>query len=128
MLITDKLKFVISATYTTVPATETCNSYQELKSYSVAVSLVHADGSVTDTGTSSYTLDNGTVVKNSEGHAGDVSTEVVNTKGQSLPSTGGMGTTILYIIGGIMVLLAVVFLITKKRVAATRKETSDDIL
>lgn len=54
--------------------------------------------------------------------------EIVNNKGAELPSTGGMGTTILYIIGGIMVLLAVVFLITKKRVAATRKEASDDIL
>jgi len=53
---------------------------------------------------------------------------VENEKGTVLPSTGGMGTTILYVIGGIMVLLAVVFLITKKRVAATRKDSSDDIL
>jgi len=40
---------------------------------------------------------------------------VVNQQGTELPSTGGMGTTILYVIGGIMVLLAGVYLITKRR-------------
>jgi fimbrial isopeptide formation D2 family protein/LPXTG-motif cell wall-anchored protein len=60
--------------------------------------------------------------------AGVYEIEVINQKGNVLPSTGGMGTTILYIIGGIMVLLAVVFLITKKRVAATKKDATDDIL
>ena len=59
---------------------------------------------------------------------GIYSTNVINKSGTTLPSTGGMGTTILYIIGGIMVLLAVVFLITKKRVAATKKDAPDDIL
>ena len=41
--------------------------------------------------------------------------KVVNKKGTELPSTGGMGTTILYVAGGIMVLLAGVYLITKRR-------------
>lgn len=43
---------------------------------------------------------------------------VVNHSGALLPSTGGMGTTILYVAGGILVLLAAVLLITKKRVDA----------
>ncbi|MDE5772408.1 MAG: isopeptide-forming domain-containing fimbrial protein [Ruminococcus sp.] len=39
----------------------------------------------------------------------------VDTKTSSLPSTGGMGTTLFYLGGGAMVAVAGVFLITKKR-------------
>ncbi len=41
--------------------------------------------------------------------------DVVNNKGTNLPSTGGMGTTILYIVGGVLVVGAGVLLFTKKR-------------
>ena len=41
-----------------------------------------------------------------------------NTRGVELPSTGGMGTTILYIGGSILVILAAVLLITKRRMNA----------
>lgn len=40
---------------------------------------------------------------------------VLNTKGTTLPETGGMGTTMFYIIGGVLVAGAAVLLITKKR-------------
>lgn len=40
---------------------------------------------------------------------------VVNESGSLLPSTGGIGTTIFYILGSVLVLLAVVLLVTKKR-------------
>lgn len=43
---------------------------------------------------------------------------VINQKGSTLPSTGGIGTTLFYVFGGIMVLAAVVLLITKKRMAS----------
>lgn len=43
---------------------------------------------------------------------------VVNQTGAELPSTGGIGTTIFYVLGGAMVLAAVVLLITKKRMGA----------
>ena len=46
---------------------------------------------------------------------------VTNNSGTELPSTGGMGTTILYIVGGIMVAGALVVLITKKRVNSIEK-------
>jgi len=42
---------------------------------------------------------------------------VRNSKGSTLPSTGGIGTTIFYIVGALLVLVAVVVLITKKRVS-----------
>ncbi len=41
---------------------------------------------------------------------------VINNQGTELPSTGGIGTTIFYVVGGILVLGALVFLVTKKRV------------
>ncbi len=41
-----------------------------------------------------------------------------NFSGQTLPSTGGMGTTILYIAGSVLVLAAAILLITKRRMNA----------
>ena len=43
---------------------------------------------------------------------------VENVKGEELPETGGMGTTLLYTLGGLMVAAAAVMLITKKRMSA----------
>lgn len=43
--------------------------------------------------------------------------KVNNQSGSVLPETGGMGTTLFYVIGGILVLAAVVLLVTKKRMA-----------
>ena len=42
---------------------------------------------------------------------------VINQSGTELPSTGGMGTTLFYLFGGIMVLAAVVLLVTRRRMA-----------
>lgn len=44
--------------------------------------------------------------------------EVVNNAGSLLPSTGGIGTTIFYIVGGLLVAGAVILLVTKKRMSA----------
>lgn len=51
---------------------------------------------------------------------GSLKADIVNRKGSLLPSTGGMGTTILYVIGSILVLVAAVLLITKKRMGAAK--------
>ena len=40
---------------------------------------------------------------------------VLNLSGTRLPSTGGIGTTLFYVVGGVLVLGAVVLLITKRR-------------
>ena len=42
---------------------------------------------------------------------------VENNKGTQLPSTGGIGTTIFYVVGGVLVLAAIILLVTKKRMS-----------
>lgn len=44
--------------------------------------------------------------------------EVPNSTGTELPSTGGIGTTLFYVFGSVLVIGAAVLLITKKRVGA----------
>ena len=44
--------------------------------------------------------------------------EVKNNKGAELPSTGGIGTTLFYVGGGVLVLAAVILLVTKRRMNA----------
>ena len=44
--------------------------------------------------------------------------EINNQSGSELPSTGGMGTTLFYILGSVLVLGTVVLLITRKRMRA----------
>ena len=46
---------------------------------------------------------------------GAVQIEVENNKGATLPSTGGIGTTIFYAVGGLLAVGAVILLITKRR-------------
>ena len=48
-------------------------------------------------------------------NAGVLVTDVENLTGTELPSTGGIGTTIFYVAGGILVVGAAVMLIAKKR-------------
>lgn len=55
-------------------------------------------------------IDNTTIYENNMGGV-----PVVNNAGATLPSTGGMGTTLFYVIGGGLMVAAVVLLVTKKR-------------
>ena len=52
---------------------------------------------------------------------GVVSTDIVNNSGAQLPETGGMGTTLFYVLGGILVLVAIILLVTRKRMSHTEK-------
>lgn len=49
--------------------------------------------------------------------SGNLSTTIINIKagGITLPSTGGIGTTIFYVVGGGLMVAAIVLLVTKKR-------------
>ena len=48
---------------------------------------------------------------------GSLSANVVNKSGATLPETGGMGTTVFYVVGSVLVLGAGVLLVTKKRMS-----------
>ncbi len=52
---------------------------------------------------------------NEEDSKAGLSITVKNNKGASLPSTGGIGTTLFYVIGGGLMAVAAVLLVTKKR-------------
>ena len=52
---------------------------------------------------------------------GVVSTDIMNNSGAQLPETGGMGTTLFYVLGGILVLVAIILLVTRKRMSHTEK-------
>lgn len=59
----------------------------------------------------------GKVNPTEENANGVTEVKVLNQTGSELPSTGGVGTTILYIVGGVLVIAAVVLLVTKKRMS-----------
>lgn len=62
------------------------------------------------------TLETGNPVLSVEGEqVNNMTANVVNNSGFELPTTGGMGTTLFYIVGGLLVAVAVVMLVTKKR-------------
>ena len=44
--------------------------------------------------------------------------KIQNTQGTELPSTGGIGTTIFYVLGTILVLGAGILLVTRRRMKA----------
>lgn len=84
---------------------------QVLQSYKVLVNDVEA---------SQYTFTNEGPKKINISSTGvkEVPQSIVNTKGVELPSTGGMGTTLFYIIGAVLVLGAGILLVTRRRMNA----------
>ena len=88
---------VIAATY---------NEDGTLNTYTITI-----DGKNTSTYTATY---------DKEGKVTTIATtttvtEIKNTKLSALPSTGGIGTTIFYVVGAILMVGAAVLLITKRR-------------
>ena len=70
-----------------------------------------------DAETKTFVSDNTAVVVGADNK---LDTTIVNEKGATLPETGGMGTTIFYVIGSVLVLGAAVLLIVKRRMRAER--------
>lgn len=78
----------------------------------------------TITATHDVTSDNPTLISLSGGDkftgvisTGVVSANIENQAGAQLPSTGGIGTTIFYVLGSVLVIGAAVLLVTKKRMS-----------
>ena len=58
---------------------------------------------------------NGEISFSTKVTTGTLTAAVVNYQGDELPSTGGMGTTILYVAGAVMILAAGAFLVMQKK-------------
>lgn len=71
-------------------------------------------GNTTELTTIKVTVDNVTTTPGNVAN-GTVSIDVKNNQGTTLPGTGGIGTTIFYVIGGGLMVAAAILLITKKR-------------
>lgn len=95
-----------STSHTVVIAAE-YNDDTTLKSYTVTI-----DGETTSTYTATTDAENPITYTNNPSFA------IPNTKGAELPSTGGIGTTIFYVVGGVMVAGAAILLLTKRRANA----------
>ena len=88
----------------------------------VIITATTTNGQTWTDGQASSALTNLAVTADGEAGTGDTSTgiagiTVANNKGSTLPETGGIGTTIFYVLGSVLVLAAVVLLVIKKRMS-----------
>ena len=96
----DPITFTVTATHVT-----------EWNGEGVRGNLITAFTGNAAPGEITFTSDKGT---------GELTTNVINKSGTVLPSTGGMGTTVFYVVGGGLMAVAVVLLVTKKRMENKR--------
>lgn len=98
--------YVVDTTVHTVVISATYNTDGTLASYTITI-----DGKTTSTYTATY---------NTEGEITEIegtqdTLTIENTEMPNLPSTGGIGTTLFYVFGALLVIAAGVLLITRKR-------------
>ena len=103
----------------TLRETTTPTGYNTMADLALTIGATTANNQ-TWAGTASDALTAIKLTMNNNETAGDVdngtvSGSIINQKGSSLPSTGGIGTTMFYVGGGVLVAGAGVLLITKKR-------------
>ena len=70
-----------------------------------------------ETATWKYTVSGAVTVAETVATNGIITLTVVNKAGAVLPVTGGMGTTIFYVLGGLLIVAAGVALITRRRMS-----------
>lgn len=116
MLVEDKAPVVDGKTYNKIPpkyyvikANYTPNNTMGQKLESVDL-FETEDSTFNTAGKTPISIENGVTFT--------VGDKVQNFSGVLLPETGGIGTTIFYIVGGVLVVGAVVLLITKRRASA----------
>ena len=103
--------------------TEVTYKYNQLDSYIVKMNgETTADYTITNQGDGTWKSDKRDIYTGAHGAigsgtAGEGTGKVINTEGVQLPSTGGMGTTMFYVVGSALVIGAAVLLISKRRMA-----------
>lgn len=86
---------------TTVP-----EGYNKCADVTIVIKATHAEAADGASATTTLSEDS------------NVTNEIENKQGSTLPSTGGVGTTLFYVVGSILVIGAVVLLVSKKRMNA----------
>ena len=113
-----KIEGLAEGTYT-LTETKAPDGYNILESpVNVTISATYSEGSAT---IADADTDNHTLIKDAESDATlGILTEISNSTGNELPSTGGIGTKLIYIAGGLLIAVAVVSVsvrkIAKKRI------------
>lgn len=98
------IKGLDAGTYT-LTETKTPDDYNKCDDITVVIKATHEENA--DEASAKLSLEGSSNMVN----------DVINKSGSTLPSTGGIGTTLFYLGGGCMVAVAGIFLITKKRMS-----------
>lgn len=116
----DKAGLKDGKTYTIVE-TNAPKGYNEAKDIEFTVTCIDPAADAVNAGCKwEATSDDATITfTKTEGTADDYfETTVVNKTGSLLPETGGIGTTIFYVVGGLLMAAAFILLVSKKRMAS----------
>lgn len=86
----------------------------------VVITATTTNGQTWTDGQAGSALTNLAVTADGKAGTGDINSgiagiTIANNAGSTLPETGGMGTTLFYVLGGILAVAAIVLLVTKKR-------------
>lgn len=104
-----------AGTYT-LSETKTPSGYNTMSDITFTISATQSGSSNVEGSSITWSSDNATIVL--DGTNGVFDTTIENLPGTVLPSTGGMGTTLFYVLGSILVLGAGVLLVSKKRMSS----------
>ncbi|MGN1390344.1 MAG: isopeptide-forming domain-containing fimbrial protein [Sharpea porci] len=100
----------------TLTETKTPAGYNTIAPITFTISAEHETESDNPSLTSlTGTKKTGEITFTSNTADGSLTTDIVNKKGSELPETGGMGTTLLYVLGGVLVALAAAYVIYTKK-------------
>ncbi|MGM9941426.1 MAG: isopeptide-forming domain-containing fimbrial protein [Bulleidia sp.] len=93
-----------AGTYT-LKETSVPDGYNKAADKTITISATHIEDASGTSATVTLTSDS------------DLTNSIENRKGATLPTTGGTGTTVMYLVGGILVIAAAVLLITNRRMS-----------
>ncbi len=108
--------------------TKTPDGYNKIEDKYFTLSAGHMLDNYTGTENALTSLENGDtntgavtyLPMNANPANGELTAKVENKKGSVLPETGGIGTTIFYVVGSVLLIGAAVVLITKRRMGAEK--------
>jgi LPXTG-motif cell wall-anchored protein len=102
-----------AGTYT-LKETVTPSGYNTAEDITFTITVTVPETITTGTETATWESNNNSVTV--DGTTAIYKTNVIDNSGSTLPSTGGMGTTLFYVIGGLLIVAAAIVIISKRRV------------